>query len=124
MQEVIFDSSFLMAVAESPTTWSDDIAEAVGKFKPTLLDCVVKELRVLSSGPGRRARIAKVALQISEGFIVIPNGEAAVDDEVVSAAIGRKAIVATSDSDMAASLLKAKLKVVGLSSGRVRLFQA
>ncbi|MDG6962113.1 MAG: hypothetical protein JRN71_06690 [Nitrososphaerota archaeon] len=43
LRKVIFDSSFLMAVVERPTTWFEDIVDNIGKFQPVLLDCVRDE---------------------------------------------------------------------------------
>lgn len=119
MQAVIFDSSFLMAVVEKPTTWFEDIVDSVGKFEPVLLDCVRDELSKLASGQGRRSRSARVALDLASKFEASPCGEAKVDDEIVSAALSRGAAVATTDADLAGSLRAAHVKVVSLRTGRV-----
>lgn len=118
---MIFDSSFLMAVVESPTTWFEDIVEKVGRIQPLLPECVGAELEKLAAGQGRKARAARVSLDLAAKFSRIPCGGALVDDEVVSAALSRGAMVATVDSDLAQSLLAAHVKVVSLKTGRVAL---
>ena len=119
MQTVIFDSSFLMALADKPTTWSGDILESVGKFQPVLLDCVRRELERLASGRGRKASSAKVALEIASGFEGGPCGGASVDDEIISRALTVGALVATTDSALLRSLSSAHVRAVTLRGGRV-----
>ena len=63
--KVIFDSSFLMAVVERPTTWFEDMVDGIGKFEPVLLDCVRQELDKLAAGQGRRARTARASLDLA-----------------------------------------------------------
>lgn len=121
MPEVIFDSSFLMAVAERPTTWSEDMTQLIGRFDPVVLDCIYDELGRLASGSGKKARVARVAMELAEDFEKGTCGEGQPDDEIASAALGRKAAVATADSGLAATLRKLNVKVVGLRSGRAAL---
>lgn len=121
LQRVVFDSSFLMAVVEHPTTWFEDIVDSVGKFQPLLLDCVRAELEKLASGQGRRSRAARASLELASGFKVYPCGKAQADDEIVSAALTQKAAVATVDADLAASLRAARIRVITLRSGRVHV---
>ena len=119
--KVIFDSSFLMAVAERPTTWFEDIAEKTGKPEPIVLECVLTELRRLASGQGRKAKTARVALEIAGGFFCAPSGEAGPDQEIASAALSMKAAVATTDTDLSSSLLALNIQVFSLRSGRATL---
>ncbi len=120
MKKVVFDSSFLMAVAEKPSDWMGEVQLLMGRFEPVMLDCVRAELAALSSGRGRRARYARVGLELSKGFRTEPCGSASVDDEVASA--GRSAAaVATVDRGMAGALRASGVQVIGLRSGRVAL---
>ena len=119
MTEVIFDSSFLMAVAETPTSWFEDIVDNVGSFRPVLLECVGEELQKLASGRGDRSRTARVALDLAFAFEQRPCGSARVDDEIVSAAAGGKRLIATVDRDLARSASAAHIPVITLSKGRV-----
>ena len=121
MEKVIFDSSFLMAVVEKPTTWFEDIAEGVGRFEPVLLDCVGEELRKLAAGQGRRSRTARVSIELASGFSRLPCGRSSADDEIASAALSARALVATADAELARSLRAAHIRVVSLRGGRVSL---
>ena len=119
MKRVIFDSSFLMAVAESPTTWFEDIVQEVGEFQPMLLTCVKDELVRLASGQGRRALSARVALEMASSFSEGRCGGASVDDEIESSALTLGALVATTDSGLRGSLRAAHVEIVSLRRGRV-----
>ena len=119
MPQVIFDSSFLMAVVEKPTTWFEDITESLGRFDPVVLDCVLAELRRLGSGDGKKARVARVALELTRGFKVGKCGGGNADDEIVSAALQSKAAVATGDRQLARTLEKVHVRIIELRSGRV-----
>jgi rRNA-processing protein FCF1 len=121
LKQVIFDSSFLMAVVETPTTWFEDIGEGIGSFQPVLLDCVREELDKLSAGQGKKARAARVSLDLASKFLSLPCGKSEVDDEVVSAAVSAKALVATVDAKLAQSLRAAHVPVISLRGGRVAL---
>jgi rRNA-processing protein FCF1 len=118
---VIFDSSFLMAVAETPTTWFEDIVDRVGKFEPVLLECVAEELKRLASGKGGKSKTAGVALDLSRQFDRLACGGARVDDEIISAAMAGGALVATTDLELARTAKAVHLRVISLSKGRVRL---
>ena len=119
MKEVIFDSSFLMAVAERPTSWEADGSRIYGGFRPIILAAVRDELGRLSSRAGRRATAAKVALQLSQAFEVVDSGPGSPDDEIVSTALRLGAAVATVDRDLSLTLSKLHVPIVTLRTGRV-----
>ena len=121
MEKVIFDSSFLMAVLERPTTWYEDITEGIGRFEPVLLDCVRGELEKLAAAKDKRGRAASFSLDLASRFSRAPCGKARVDDEIVSAALSMKALVATTDSELWRSLEAVHVRVITLRSGRVAL---
>jgi rRNA-processing protein FCF1 len=121
LTKVIFDSSFLMAVVEHPTTWFEDMTERIGRLEPLALVCVVTELERLASREGRKGRTARAALELAMEFPRAPCGGARPDEEVVSAALTLKAVVATADRDLARSLIARHVQVFGLRSGRVTL---
>lgn len=110
-----------MALVERPTTWFEDIVDGIGKFQPVIPDCVRRELETLASGPGRKSRTARVSLDLASKFMAIPCGGAHVDDEIVSAAVSRGAVVATVDADLVRVLRTAHVMVISLKSGRVAL---
>ncbi len=119
MQQVIFDSSFLMAVADNPSTWYEDIVGELGRFQPVLLECVKSELEKIASGQGRKSRTARVALDIASGFDVLRCGKAQVDDEVVSAAVSTRSAVATVDEELLRALKQLRVKAISLRGNRV-----
>lgn len=119
--KVLFDSSFLIAVAEHPTTWLEDMIEMIGKFEPVILTCVQEELKRTSAREGRKGRYARVAMELAKNFSTVRCGRAGVDEEIVSAALSTKAMVATVDGGLAGTLKAVGVKVVGLRSGRVSL---
>ena len=121
MQKVIFDSSFLMAVVETPTTWFEDMIGAIGRFQPVLLGCVREELEGLASGQGKKSRLARVALDLASNFSGAPCGKAPVDSELQSSALASGAYVATTDSELMSSLKASHVKLVTLRRGRVAL---
>ncbi|MDG6985771.1 MAG: hypothetical protein JRM73_03390 [Nitrososphaerota archaeon] len=121
MRKVIFDSSFLIAVVEKPTTWFEDMVEGIGTFQPVMLNCVKEELEKLASGQGRRSRSARVALELAAKFARERCGGGSVDDEIASAALSSGALVATIDEELARSLRRAHGRVATLKRGRVHL---
>jgi rRNA-processing protein FCF1 len=121
LKQVIFDSSFLMAVVDTPTTWFEDIVDDIGRFEPVILDCVRRELEKMAAGQAKRSRSARVCLELASAFTAVSCGKASVDDELVSAALTLGALVATTDSKLAGSARAAHLRVVSLRSGRVNV---
>ena len=121
MGKVIFDSSFLMAVVERPTTWFEDIVDLAGKFEPVLLDCVRAELEKLAEGQEKKSRVARVSLELASKFKGGACGNGSAVDVFVSAALSSTAVVATVDGDLIRSLKAVRVRVVSQSSGRVAL---
>ena len=121
MTEVIFDSSFLMAVVERPTTWREDIVDTIGSFEPVMLDCVSAELQKIAIGRGARSRTARAALEIASAFKRRHCGSARVDDEIVSAGAGGEHLIATTDRELSRSANAAHIPVITLRKGRVAL---
>lgn len=110
-----------MAVVEDPTTWFEDIVDSIGKFQPVLPQCVRAELETLASGPGKKARLARVSLDMSSKFEALSCGKASVDDEIASMARSLSAMVATADSGLASSLRSSRVRVISLKKGRISL---
>jgi rRNA-processing protein FCF1 len=116
--KVIFDSSFLMAVSERPTSWEADL-EREGRLEPVLIESVERELSQLSQEPSKKGRVAKVALEVSRRFERRASPGRRADDDIVSAALELGASVATTDSALAETLKSLHLRVISLSRGRV-----
>ena len=119
MVKVIFDSSFLMAVVERPTTWFEDMTLQLGKVDPMVPECVLDELVKISRREGRRSRVARVAADLAASFKRAECSRAGVDDCVIDCAVKNKAVVATVDANMIVSLKRSRQKVVTLHGGRV-----
>jgi rRNA-processing protein FCF1 len=121
---VAFDSSFLVAIMETPTAWNEDIIEKVGSFTPVVLASVRDELSRLSAKGDKKGRFAALALELlMEGmFSLEPDGNGKPDDEMISFALREGAGVATIDSDLAQRLRASRVQmVITLRGGRVSL---
>jgi rRNA-processing protein FCF1 len=121
---VAFDSSFLLAVMERPTPWSEDILEKVGAFTPVVLTSVRDELARLASKGDKKGRFAALALGLlDEGALSLePDGKGRPDDEIISFALRERAPVATIDSDLALRLRASRVQtIITLRGGRVSL---
>ncbi|MDG6898114.1 MAG: hypothetical protein JRN24_00105 [Nitrososphaerota archaeon] len=121
MPLVVFDSSFLMAIVEHPTTWFEDITDEVGKVRPAVLRCTVEELTKISRKQLKKSRSASLALELAKDFAVERSGSGKVDDEIVSFALERRCAVATVDRELIRTLKARRVKVLGLRSRRVAL---
>jgi rRNA-processing protein FCF1 len=119
---VAFDSSFLVAVMEHPTSWSEDIVMRVGAFTPVVLSSVRDELARLSAKGDKKGRFAALALELlGQGmFSLEPDGKGRPDDEIISFALREGAAVATIDSELAERLRASRVQtVITLRGGRV-----
>jgi len=116
---VLFDSSFLMAVVERPTTWFEDIVQTVGKVQPAILQCTSDELKRIAGKQLKRSRTAALALEFAKDFASKDSGSGKVDDEIVSFALEKRCVVATVDRELARTLRARRVRVLGLKGGRV-----
>jgi rRNA-processing protein FCF1 len=119
---VAFDSSFLVAVMQHPTPWSEDILEKVGAFTPVVLSSVRDELSRLAARGDKRGRFAALALRLLEegAFSLEQDGRGKPDDEIISFALREGAAVATIDSELAERLRASRVQtVITLRGGRV-----
>jgi rRNA-processing protein FCF1 len=116
---VLFDSSFLMAIVEHPTTWFEDITDKLGKVRPAVLKCTVEELQKIAQKQLKKSRTAALALELTKDFAVERSGSGKVDDEIVSYALGAGCVVATLDRELIRTLKSRKVRVLELRSGRV-----
>lgn len=119
--KVLFDSSFLIAVMERPTTWREDILERVGAFEGVVIEPVYSELRNLAAGGGRRSGFARLALGLlDDGKLRLERTNAGrADEELVSYALQEGAVVASIDAALIKRLEALHVPVLSLSRGRV-----
>ena len=122
-RKVLFDSSFLIAVMEHPTPWEKDLLERVGGFEGVIILPIYAELVSLADRAERESGFARLALQLVDmGRIVLENaGVGRPDDELVSYALSHDALVATVDEALIEQLEAARVGVIRLRGGRVRL---
>ena len=122
-RKVLFDSSFLIAVMEHPTSWREDLLEKLGSFEPVIITPVYAELGRLAAGKSRGARFASLAKQLADSgaLKVEDTGGDRADEELVSKALDDDAIVATLDSALIEHLKASRVGVVRLRGDRVEL---
>ena len=119
---VAFDSSFLLAVMERPTPWSEDITDKVGAFTPVVLSSVRDELARLAAKGDKRGGFASLVLELlGKGTLSLePDGRGKPDDEIISFALREGAAVATIDTELAERLRASRVRtVITLRGGRV-----
>lgn len=119
---VLFDTSFLMAVMEHPTSWREDMLERLGSFRPVVIKPVYAELTRLAAGRTRGARYASLAKgMVDRGELELQEsgGDGPADDELISRALEGGALVATLDNGLIRQLSSSKVPVLRLSGGRV-----
>jgi rRNA-processing protein FCF1 len=100
LQDVVFDSSFLLAIVENPTPWHDDIVAEIGSFRAIILDCTYEELLRIARGNSLKAKYARLAREIAKEFLRAKCYSASPDDELISYANRTRSRIATIDRDM------------------------
>ncbi len=121
MSRVVFDSSFLIAVVQKPTTWHEDIVAEIGAFDAVTLDCVREELARMAQKKNKRGRYAALAYELAATFTEEACGKGEPDDEIISYASSKKASVATMDGELIRKLRALRVGVITLRSGRLFL---
>ena len=121
-RKVLFDSSFLIAVMEHPTSWEEDLLEKVGGFEGVIILPIYAELVSLADRRERESGFARLALELVDmGRIVLENaGGGQPDDELVSYALSHDALVATVDEALIEQLEAARVGIIRLRGGRVQ----
>jgi rRNA-processing protein FCF1 len=121
LSSVVFDSSFMIAVVQKPTTWYEDIVEAIGAFEAVILDCVKGELARMARKRDKRGRYAALAYDLAAAFTEVRCGKGGPDDEIISYATHNKTRVATLDGELIGRLRALRIGVITLRSGRLFL---
>jgi rRNA-processing protein FCF1 len=118
---VLFDSSFLIAVMQNPTTWYEDMLEKIGSFKPAILNMVQMELESIKERGGAKAKYASLAKELSSTFTIIRTRSKVdhTDDAIISYAKENRVSVATIDSELIERLKALKIATITLRKGRV-----
>jgi rRNA-processing protein FCF1 len=119
LQEVVFDSSFLLAIVQHPTTWYEDLVERIGAFQPIILGCVYDELERIANSNTRRGRFAGLAKDIAGDFKKVNCKRDSPDDEIISYSSANRARIATIDGDLISRVKALRMQLVTLRHGRV-----
>ena len=110
----LLDTNFLMI----PGKFKVDVFEELKRFgKPEVftLECVINELKRLSSGKGKNAIHAKVALQLLEkNKVKILSSKENTDSEILKIAEKNDFVVCTQDRALRKRLVSKGIKVVFL----------
>jgi rRNA-processing protein FCF1 len=118
MKEVVFDSSFLIAISEKPTDWEKQFNDALGAYVPVILSSVEEELKAIASKKGKKAMMARAALEIARRFKKV-EVEGMADDSIVQYCNSKDAAAATTDRELASRLIKRKKNVFSIKEGRI-----
>ncbi|MGQ9780867.1 MAG: PIN domain-containing protein [Nitrososphaeria archaeon] len=125
MNEVVFDTNFVMALAVKPSRIIEEVNRLLDPVIYVVPSCVVEELKRLStSSHVKKSKISSLALNIimSHMKVVEMGREGTTDDVIVSYARCRDNVfVATLDSEMRRRLARENLRCITLSKDKVVL---
>ncbi len=115
---VLLDSSFLMMPFKFRVDPFKGIEELIsGKPIFTLISPVGEELMRISKEGGKRGRMAKLAIQLAERCEKVrfePPGGGGVDEAIIAASKGMRAIVATNDAGLRKKLRNINVPIIYL----------
>ncbi|MCX8188851.1 MAG: hypothetical protein N3F64_04000 [Nitrososphaeria archaeon] len=125
MFEIVFDTSFIMTLAEKSSHIIDDIIRILDPVSFVVPDCVVEELSRLScSRHVKKSKLALLSLKfVDEKMKVVETPKTgSVDDRIISYARTKPDVwVATMDGKLRERLFREKLKCITLSNDKVVL---
>ena len=119
MQEVVIDTNALVYAAKQKL----DLYELLRlqDYKPTVLSCVLVELRMLCKSAKRGAdrAAAKLAAEIVAAKVnVVDTGKGHADDLILEYAKGRKVKVLTNDREFKHRLKEAGVDAISVSKSK------
>jgi hypothetical protein len=112
-KKVVLDTNSLVYAVKTHVDLRDQVTYLVGKCEIIVPQCVIDELRGLSSGNVN----ARTALGIVKRFITIES-EGKGDDCVFNTAVGMGAYVVTNDRNLALKLHGSGLRCLMFTSGK------
>jgi rRNA-processing protein FCF1 len=125
MNMIVFDTSFLMMLAEKRSYIVEEIIRLLDPVKFEVPACVVQELQMLmSSKTVKRSKNATLALRIAQSKMtkVDTSKIGSVDDKIISYARDWDDVfVATMDYELKKRLMMENLKCITLSNDKVVL---
>ena len=118
--EVICDTSFLIILANEPVKGMDELEASLGKIQFVIPTVVIKELnRLLSSAGVKRAKEAKLALELVSMFKTVELDGIVADDVIIDYALKRKCVAATIDDELKSKLRRNGINVITLSNNKL-----
>jgi rRNA-processing protein FCF1 len=117
---VLLDTSILIFLVETPSTFLDELRAKMGDVEFSVPDSVIGELKGLAGSRGVKARKAKLALSYATGLKSMKHGGEA-DDALVSLAQENGAVVATLDKSLVSSLRRRGVMVATVKGHRLLL---
>jgi len=118
--EVICDTSFLIVLVSKPVKGRDQLEINLGKLQFVVPTVVIKELNKLVSSAGvKRAKEAKLALELANEFKVVQMGGIVADDLIVDYALKHRCFAATIDDGLKNKLLRNGINVITLSNNKL-----
>ncbi len=125
MNMIVFDTSFLMMLAEKRSYIVEEIIRLLDPVKFEVPTCVIQELQMLiSSKTVKKSKNATLALRIAQSEMtkVDTSKIGSVDDKIISyARDGNGVFVATMDCELRKRLMMENLKCITLSNDKVVL---
>lgn len=125
MNEVVFDTNFLMMLVEKPSNIVEDILRILDPVVFEVPSCVMNELsRLSSSRHVKKSKVATLSLEIAKSHmkVIEVSNVGSVDDKIVSYARGKANVyIATMDYVLRKRLVRENLKCVTLSNDKIVL---
>lgn len=125
MNEVVFDTNFLMLLVEKPFNVIEEIFRILDPVIFEVPSSVMEELvRLTSSKHVKKSKIAVLSIEIVKSHMKVleVTGEGSVDDKIVNYARGRPNVfIATMDYELRKRLMRENLKCVTLSNNKIIL---
>lgn len=118
--EVICDTSFLIVLVSKPVKGMDQLEINLGKLQFVVPTVVIKELSKLASSAGvKRAKEAKLALELANEFKVVQMDGTVADDLIIDYALKHRCLAATIDDGLKNKLLRNGINVITLSNNKL-----
>ncbi len=124
MKGVLLDSSFLMEVAEIGKDVIAFMDDALGVTLPKFtLNLVIEEMEnIRDRGSSKRSSMARVALGLAQRMKIIEEAPLLpVDDAIIDVARHDLLVVATNDMDLRRRLREARIPVVYVKDGFLKV---
>jgi rRNA-processing protein FCF1 len=119
--DVLCDTSFLLILVTKPIKLIDVVEREIGKINFILPDVIIEELiKLQQKSPPRKAKAAKLALEISKKFSMVKTSKIKhTDDNIFEYAYLHKCAVATLDKHLIKNLIAENIVVISLRNNKM-----